>query len=439
MPLPAFDAMLQPDAALVVAFSGGLDSTVLLHQLRGWQQQHPESHLRALHVHHGLSPNADCWAAHCLSICEQWQLPCEVLHVTVDGRENGIEAAARTARYQALSAALLPGEVLLTAQHLDDQCETFMLALKRGSGPAGLAAMPAARALGSHQLLRPLLNQSRLSLEAYARTHQLVWIEDESNQDLRYDRNFLRQRLLPALYQRWPHFAEATARSAALCSEQEQLLDELLTGQLNELIQPDGSLHFPPLMVMSELRANALLRRWIAGQGGRMPSREALKRIRDEVMASREDAQPKLRFGQAELRRYRQQLYWLPLRSSLRATELAWPDLSQPLVLPQNLGTLHASQAQSLLRYPQPDEQVSVRFHAQGHVHLVGRQGGREMKKLWQELQIPPWQRERLPLIFYNQTLICVPNLFVTHAGAAVDQQGWQIVWDRACSAGEQQ
>ena len=439
MPLPAFDAMLQPDAALVVAFSGGLDSTVLLHQLRGWQQQHPQSRLRALHVHHGLSPNADRWAAHCLSVCEQWQLPCEVLRVTVDGRENGIEAAARTARYQALSAALQPGEVLLTAQHLDDQCETFMLALKRGSGPAGLAAMPAVRALDSHQLIRPLLNQSRLSLETYADAHQLVWIEDESNQDQRYDRNFLRQRLLPELYQRWPHFAEATARSAALCSEQEQLLDELLAGQLAELIQPDGSLHFPPLMAMTELRANALLRRWIAGQGGAMPSRDALKRIRDEVMVSREDAQPRLRFGQSELRRYRQQLYWLPLLSSLRGTELAWLDLFQPLTLPQNLGTLRASQSQSLLRYPQPDEQVSVRFQAQGHVHPVGRHGGREMKKLWQELQIPPWQRERLPLIFYNQTLICVPNLFVTHAGAASDQQGWQIVWDRASSAGEQQ
>ncbi len=438
MSLPAFDALLQPDAALVVAFSGGLDSTVLLHQLRAWQQQYPESHLRALHVHHGLSPNADHWAAHCLRVCEQWQLPCEVLRVTVDGKENGIEAAARTARYQAMSAALLPGEVLLTAQHLDDQCETFMLALKRGSGPAGLAAMPTARALGSHQLVRPLLNQSRQSLEAYADAHQLEWIEDESNQDPRYDRNFLRQRLLPALYQRWPHFAEATARSAALCSEQEQLLDELLAGQLAELIQPDGSLHFPPLMAMSELRANALLRRWIAGQGGAMPSREALKRIHDEVMASREDAQPKLRFGQAELRRYRQQLYWLPLLSSLRDTELAWLDLSQPLALPQNLGTLRASQSRNLLRYPLPDEQVSVRFHAQGHVHLVGRHGGREMKKLWQELQIPPWQRERLPLIFYNQTLICVPNLFVTHAGAASDQQGWQIVWDDASSAGEQ-
>ncbi|MDH2069592.1 tRNA lysidine(34) synthetase TilS [Pantoea sp. GD03673] len=438
MSLPAYDALLQPDAALVVAFSGGLDSTVLLHQLRGWQQQHPQSRLRALHVHHGLSPNADRWATHCQTVCEQWQLPCDVLRVTVDGRENGIEAAARSARYQALSAALEPGDILLTGQHLDDQCETVLLALKRGSGPAGLAAMPLTRMLGANPLLRPLLNQPRQSLEAYAVTHQLVWIDDESNQDLRYDRNFLRQRLLPELYQRWPHFAEATARSAALCSEQEQLLDELLAGQLAELIQADGSLCFPPLMIMSELRANALLRRWIAGQGGGMPSRDALKRIRDEVMASREDAQPRLRFGQAELRRYRQQLYWLPLFRSLRDIELSWPDLRQPLDLPQNLGTLHASSSQSLLRYPQPDEQVSVRFHAQGHVHLAGRNGGREMKKLWQELQIPPWQRERLPLIFYNQTLICVPNLFVTHAGAARDRQGWQIIWDRASREGEQ-
>ncbi len=170
-----------------------------------------------------------------------------------------------------------------------------------------------------------------------------------------------------------------------------------------------------------------------------MPSREALKRIHDEVMASREDAQPRLRFGQAELRRYRQQLYWLPLFSSLRDTVLAWPDLCQPLALPQNLGTLRASQSESLLRYPEPDEQVSVRFHAQGHVHLMGRRGGREMKKLWQELQIPPWQRERLPLIFYNQTLVCVPTLFITRDGAATDQQGWQIVWDGASGAGEQQ
>lgn len=438
MSLPHLDKLLHTEAALVVAFSGGLDSTVLLHQLWVWQQRHPQSRLRALHVHHGLSPNADSWAAHCVTICEQWQLRCDVLHVSVDSRKQGVEAAARQARYQALSAALQSGETLLTAQHLDDQCETFLLALKRGSGPAGLAAMPAEMWLGTHRLLRPLLAISRQALEGYAQTHQLVWIEDESNQNLRYDRNFLRQHLLPELLTRWPHFAEATARSATLCGEQEQLLDELLAEQLQTLVQPDGSLHFTALLALNDARVNALLRRWIAGQGGMMPSRDALSRIRQEVMLSREDAQPRLQLGRFEVRRFRQRLYWLPKQNSLRDCALNWPDFSQPLRLPQDLGTLQASPSPDALRQPQADEQVSVRFQAQGYVHLVGRAGGREMKKIWQELHIPPWQRERIPLIFYNQTLVCAPGLFITRNGAATDMPGWQVIWHKNEKAGEQ-
>lgn len=438
MSLSHLASLLPADAALVVAFSGGLDSTVLLHQLVSWRQAHPQARLRALHVHHGLSPNADSWAAHCVAICEAWQLGCEVLRVQVDAREQGVEGAARAARYQALTAAMQPDEWLLTAQHLDDQCETLLLALKRGSGPAGLAAMPVRRVRDGRVLLRPLLNQSRQQLEAYAQQHQLRWIEDESNQDARYDRNFLRQRLLPTLQARWPHFAEACARSAALCGEQEQLLDELLAEQLAGLTHPDGSLHFPPLLQMSETRANALLRRWIARQGAVMPSRAALARLRQEVMLSREDAQPCLRFGDAEARRYRERLYWLPRCASLRELELPWRDRREPLLLPQQLGVLCAQSAPSALRQPEADEHVSVRFHAQGYFHVVGRSGGREIKKLWQELAIPPWQRERIPLIYYNQTLVCAPGLFVTREGAAVDENGWQAIWQNNNNAGEQ-
>ena len=161
-------SLLTHDARCVLAFSGGLDSTVLLHQLASWQRQLPQLRVRALHVHHGLSPNADSWASHCLQTCQQWQIPCEVLRVQVDGHAKGIEAAAREARYQALFQQLQPGEHLLTAQHLDDQCETLLLALKRGSGPAGLAAMPIQREVGEHSHLRPLLGLSRQQLEAYA-------------------------------------------------------------------------------------------------------------------------------------------------------------------------------------------------------------------------------------------------------------------------------
>ncbi|MFJ5160408.1 tRNA lysidine(34) synthetase TilS [Pantoea sp. NPDC088449] len=429
MSLSHLASLLTPDARCVLAFSGGLDSTVLLHQLVCWQGQQPQLRVRALHVHHGLSPNADSWAQHCQQICQQWQIPCEILRVQVDGRHNGIEAAAREARYQALFQQLQPGEHLLTAQHLDDQAETLLLALKRGSGPAGLAAMPSQRSVGDRVHLRPLLDIPRQQLEAYAAEHHLRWIEDESNADSRYDRNFLRQQVLPLLQARWPHFSAASARSAALCGEQEQLLDELLAEQLVQLTDGRGALHFPPLVTMSEARRHALLRRWIAQQGGAMPSREALKRITDEVINSRDDAKPCLRFGAFELRRYRQQLYWLRPQPSLSQHSLTWLDRTQPLVLPADLGALQANGDVAALRQPDADEEITIRFKAQGYYHLLGRAGGREIKKLWQELGVAPWQRERIPLIYYNQTLICAPGLFITREGAASNKQGWQAIW----------
>ncbi|EJL81118.1 tRNA lysidine(34) synthetase TilS [Pantoea sp. GM01] len=429
MSLSHLASLLTPDAGYVLAFSGGLDSTVLLHQLVCWQRQQPQLRVRALHVHHGLSPNADRWAQHCQQICMQWQIPCAVLQVQVDGRDSGIEAAAREARYQALFQQLQPGEHLLTAQHLDDQAETLLLALKRGSGPAGLAAMPLQRSVDDRLHLRPLLDVSRQQLENYAAEHQLSWIEDESNADSRYDRNFLRQQVLPLLQARWPHFCAASARSAALCGEQEQLLDELLAEQLIQLTDAHGALHFPPLLDMSEARRHALLRRWIAQQGGAMPAREALKRITDEVINSRDDAKPCLRFGDFELRRYRQQLYWLRPQPSLSQHSLTWQDRSQPLDLPAGVGLLQANGEIAELRHPNADEEINIRFRAQGYYHLLGRAGGREMKKLWQELGVAPWQRERIPLIYYNQTLICAPGLFITREGAAGNAQGWQAIW----------
>ncbi|WP_409519237.1 tRNA lysidine(34) synthetase TilS, partial [Pseudescherichia sp.] len=274
----------------LVAFSGGLDSTVLLHQLVQWRMQQPDVSLRAIHVHHGLSSNADAWVAHCQQVCSRWDVPLSVVHVTLAADGLGIEGQARKARYQAFAEALLPGEALLTAQHQDDQCETLLLALKRGSGPAGLAAMPAELPFYGTQLLRPLLNETRETLEQWACAHRLSWIEDESNQDASYDRNFIRLEVLPLLKQRWPHFANAAARSAALCGEQEQLLDELLADELAGLVSVEGALTVAPLMTMSANRRAALLRRWLSGLGAPMPSRDLLTRIWHEAILAREDA-----------------------------------------------------------------------------------------------------------------------------------------------------
>ncbi|MGV8927841.1 MAG: tRNA lysidine(34) synthetase TilS [Ewingella sp.] len=420
---------------LCVAFSGGLDSTVLLAalaQLRAGPC--PDLSLRAIHIHHGLSKLADDWVTHAVAFCQQLQVPLEVIYVSLDVKSEGIEAAARAARYQAFADRLTVGETLLTAQHLDDQCETFLLALKRGSGPAGLSAMAALSDNKGYPLLRPFLSLSRQQLAQFATDAGLKWIEDDSNQDARFDRNFLRLSVLPALYARWPHLPQAVSRSATLCAEQEALLDELLGESLQVLTDhSNGSLDIPAMAAMSVPRRQALLRRWLAEQGARMPSRDQLQRIWDEVALSRDDAEPQLQLHLLSVRRFRQRLYLLPPMVSLKQTVLLW-DTASPLTLPDGLGQLQASQAfaQSAegIRLPRDDEQVSVRFQAQGRIEKVGRQHARQSKKLWQELNIPPWQRERTPLVYYNEQLIAAPGLFITRQALAEDNASqWQIVW----------
>ncbi len=406
---------LQPYRHFLVAFSGGLDSTVLLHQLACWREQSPDVTLRAIHIHHGLSANADAWVAHCRQVCSGLEVPLEVVRVTLADEGLGIEAHAREARYDAFRAALLPGEALVTAQHLDDQCETLLLALKRGSGPAGLSGMSVESAFAGTTLLRPLLNLRREALEQWAAKHQLRWIEDESNGDDAYDRNFLRLRVVPLLTERWSHFAEAAARSAALCGEQEDLLDELLAEELATLTGAQGQLAIEPLLKVSDSRRGALLRRWLAGHQAKMPSRAMLERLWREVALARDDANPLVRLGDFEVRRYQQQLWWVPTYERQNATQLAWADMTQPLPLP-NGDTLRFSEGADI-RAPNADEHVSVRYTASGTLHIVGRSGGRKLKKIWQELGVAPWLRETTPLLFYNETLIAAAGYFVTLDG----------------------
>ena len=414
--------------SILVAFSGGLDSTVLLHQLVLWRAQNPELALRAIHIHHGLSPQADSWVQHCESVCAQWQVPLVVERVQLEDDGLGIEAQARRARYQAFAQTLLPGEVLMTAQHLDDQCETFLLALKRGSGPAGLSAMGESSPFAGTQLIRPLLAQTREALEAWVRQHELCWIEDESNQDDAYDRNFLRLRVTPLLQQRWPHFAQAAARSAALCAEQESLLDELLANDLADCVTAQGTLLLAPLMMMSGVRRAALLRRWLAGVNAPMPSRDGLERIWQEVALAREDASPCFRLGEYEVRRYQSQLWWVKSVDGQSETVIPWSCRETPLTLPAGLGSVQLISAGEL-RMPQAGEAISIRFKAPGVLHIVGRNGGRKLKKIWQEQGIPPWRRDTTPLLFYGETLIAAAGVFVTREGAAVDEEGMSLIW----------
>ncbi|CNK35167.1 tRNA lysidine(34) synthetase TilS [Yersinia mollaretii] len=437
---PVF-AQLGGNRDFLVGFSGGLDSSVLLHLLVCIRDQLiPELKVRAIHIHHGLNPLADNWVKHCQQQCERWQIPLEVVRVSIDPRHNGIEAAARTARYQAFSSHLAANEVLLTAQHLDDQCETFLLALKRGSGPAGLSAMAARMPFAHSQLLRPLLTFSREMLESYARTQQLQWIEDDSNQDDRFDRNFLRLRVLPLLNHRWPHFAQATARSAGLCAEQEQLLDELLADSLQQLKNHHSALSIEGLILASEAKRAAILRRWLGGEGASMPSQSQLQRLWLEVAMARPDAEPQLTLGAYQVRRFRQHLYLIPALKEINVDHLSWATVKdqaeppEPLVLPANLGVLSlTTSGGQAIRAADLGDEISIGFGLHGDVKIVGRHHSRQGKKLWQELGIPPWQRERIPLLYFGEQLIAAAGVFVTQAGQVKEGEPcWHLNWAKA-------
>ncbi len=432
--LSSLASQLHGYTQIMLAFSGGLDSTVLLHRLMLLRKLQPELKLRAVHIHHGISPNADNWASHCQTYCALWQISYEVIRVNISHYSGlGTEAAARRARYNALRQIQCSDELLLTGHHLGDQCETFLLALKRGSGPAGLSAMPGLQKKQGRWHCRPLLRESRAQLEKWARVHQLTWIEDESNGDIHYDRNFLRLDIIPALTARWLHFPEMAARSAALCAEQEALLDELLAPQLAACLLSDGGFCSAPLHNMSPIKRYALLRRWLMSQGGAMPSRDGLERLWREVVLSREDASPHLQWGQQVIRRYRQTLYLCPVLEDKLPEQICWPPPYSSLHLPAGLGILALRQEGNIvIRAPYRDERVTLRFAAPGKFAIIGRRGRRTLKKLWQEYGIPPWMRKRTPLLFYNETLIAALGVFITSDGAVVSTACcWQLCWSK--------
>ncbi|GAK85359.1 tRNA(Ile)-lysidine synthetase [Vibrio ponticus] len=382
---------------LVLALSGGIDSRVLLDLLRRYKQQYPVPCL-AVHVHHGLSSNADNWAAQCVDWCQQSEIELRVERVQLDLAGRSIEESAREARYQALAKHLQPGDVLLTGQHSDDQLETFLLALKRGSGPKGLSAMAKQMPFASASMLRPLLCASRTKIEQYAQEHQLAWVEDESNQDTRFERNFIRHQVAPILQQRWPHFSKSVQRSSELCAEQEALLQELLQDKLEQAMCEYQSLSVEVLATFSERVRSQIIRQWLAKLEVKMPSREHLVKIWQEVALAREDANPLLNLGDGQIRRFEQRLYWVTEVQDISSWHQSI-SLDETVALPDGLGeiTLRLQAGGFLAADTLQDKNLSIIFDPQGlSAHPVGRGHSRKLKKLFQEYGVPSWQRRRL-------------------------------------------
>jgi tRNA(Ile)-lysidine synthase len=428
---------LQAEQTLVLAYSGGIDSHVLLHALVALRDNGLLTNpISALHIHHGLSPNADEWLAHCRQICLDMKVAFQGVKVNL-GSDSGqsLEALAREARYAKLLELAPANSVILLAQHQDDQLETFLLQLKRGAGPKGLAAMAlySTKLVGQLNkvvhLLRPFLALTQQNINDYAKQQHLVWVEDESNQNTHFERNFLRHDILPSLIKKWPDIAKTVSRSAALCAQQQDLLEEVAQEKLQAIRTSDNTLGLQALSKLSSAWLHQVVRQWLDEQGIASPSQAILQKLQPELIDAKEDAKPIIQWGNWQFRRFNQHLYVLALAPTIPAHTLLWQ--GQKIVnLPAPLGSLSKTNFHpgklndgDLVVEPQLGD---IKIHFGGFAQRftpTGCQHSKPLKQWYKEWKIPPWQRDKIALVSQNdKPLALLINGVWRLANSAVQQ-----------------
>ena len=432
-----FDELrLPPGTHFKLAYSGGLDSHVLLHALAALRSQYSFS-LSAIYIDHGVQASAAAWGEHCARHCAELGVAFASERIQVNGvDQHGFEAAARHTRYAALLAALSPGEILLTAHHRNDQAETVLLQLLRGTGVAGLAAMPRRAAFGAGELLRPLLGFTRAALHAYATEHQLHWIEDPSNRELRLRRNFLRAEILPRLATLWPEVDGMLARTARHAAETLELLDETGAQDLSSCRQaaqycPDA-LSIAAVARLSTAHQRNLLSYWLRQQGLRVPGTRTLNEVLAQLRHTPRSQHACVRWPDAQIWRYRDLLVAVPNQPEPDAQlDVVW-NLRTPLELP-GIGRLHAEPVRGRgLATARLNSGLRVRLRRGGESLLLpGRHHHHALKKLLQAEGLSPWLRARLPLLYVDENLAAVADRWVCAPYAAqAGEEGLVIVWE---------
>lgn len=407
---------------VTVAFSGGRDSVALLDVLHGLASL-LGFNLHALHVNHHISPTANSWQQFCEQFCSQRGIPLSShpLQLQRSGGES-LEALAREGRYAAFAQAA--GRFVFLAQHQDDQAETFLLQAIRGAGPAGLAGMPFVREQRGKLLVRPLLNVARSEIERYLNERQLSWIDDESNLDTRYRRNAIRHQVLPVLEAMHPGSTRALARSAQHCAEANDLLQELaaLDGDPEQ-----AQLSVAALTRLSLPRAKNLFRAWLLKRGVALPATSALNDWLQQVLHAEHDKQPEFKVATGSIRRFAGKLYWVTDWQG-QASSFEWKGEPE-LRLPGWQGTLQFQTApvgvkEELLL----GQTLELRLRQGGEKIVFDRQRpSQTLKNLFQQAAIPPWERERWPLVYVNNELITVPGIATALAWQSTP--GLAIIW----------
>ena len=416
----------------LVAYSGGMDSHVLLH-LFSLSEHHIRKKITAVHINHGLSPNAESWEEHCKGICDVYGIRLKL--ISIDARHppgESPESWARAQRYKSLEDLLDDGDILFTAHHMNDQAETLLLQMFRGSGPQGLAGMPCIQHFGKGWHNRPLLEYTKSQLTQYAKAEKLSWIEDESNSDTGFDRNYIRHQVVPVIQGNWPGINSTLSRVASHQSELIQLQKKLAIIELQAVQDGTGlRLDVVKLKQLDEPSQKNLIRVWLKKLGLPVPDSKNMQCIIRDILFSKYDAIPCVNWQGAEIRRYRNFIYASkPLAEHDPGNVIHW-DLERPVsithgVLSATKGTGYGIRADECKK-----NCLDIRYRRGGEsIRQDGKKHHDTLKKLFQENAVPPWLRDRVPLLYIEGSLAAVPGKWIDKQYAGRENEVcWQISW----------
>lgn len=405
----------KPFVHVYIGYSGGVDSHVLLHLCANTPSLYGK--VTAVYIHHGLQNEADAWAEHCKNTARNLDIDFMLLHVDASAKTGeSPEEAAREARYAAFKTLLTADDALLIGQHRDDQLETVLLQLFRGAGLRGLSGIPESITLGLGTVLRPLLTVGKNEIDQYAQDQQLHWVEDPSNQKNEYDRNFLRNQVIPLIRQRWESCDKTVSRSARHCSEAQIIVsavaEELFYPVFNRATR---TLSIAQLLVHKSTRQQLIIRHWFHKLGLKMPSLCFLERVQHEVITAKEDSDPILEGQGYVIRRYRDNLYCLKQSNQEPPQDTEWLHDESSIALTSHHTLSYQMSSAGILQEQWQKAKVTIKFRSGGEkIRLPKRKENHTLKKLFQEAGIPPWERDLIPLIYMNGKLAAVGDLWIS-------------------------
>lgn len=421
----------------LLGYSGGIDSTVLLYKLIEIKKKY-KIQIRAIYIDHQIHLESKKWGLHCKKICKKNNIPFIYKKIFLNIKKKNIEAQARHKRYKMFHKNLKPKEILLTGHNLNDQCETLLLAIKRGSGPKGLSGIAHKKKFFNNYIIRPLLNFSRKKIKKWAQLKKIEWIEDKSNQDISYERNFLRHQIIPLFVQKWKYFLKSCLRTTKLIYTEHQLLKKFIQPILKKNLFQKNILKISDIKKMDKNIQFFIIRKWIHLQGMKMPTLKFLKSILKNIIYNKKKINPKIKFQNYEIWNYRNKLILKKSTSDIKKYIIFWHNIKKKLILPKKNGYLKIKNKNTKkdvlnVRAPKKKQLVNIRFDTDQKIQVSKKiKKFKKIKELFNTFKIFPWKRKKIPLLFYDNKFISAIGIFSTQEKYNINCKKISITWNKS-------